>query len=151
MTGREFAPGIYVAPQIALEMLPALREAGVTLLVCNRPDGEDRGQPSAARTAAAAAAAGIAFLHLPVAALHDITRRQQLEELARALAANSGHALAYCRSGARSAALLAAREVAIDGEPVERALARVKAAGYDMPALKPLLQTLAAKAGCARD
>ncbi|RMF69864.1 MAG: TIGR01244 family phosphatase [Alphaproteobacteria bacterium] len=151
MTGKEIEPGIYVSSQIALEDLPSLADAGVGLVICNRPDGEERRQPTAAEVARAAEALGLGFLHLPITALHEIARRPRLEELARAIAASTGHVLAYCRSGARSAALLAAKQVAIDGVPVEHAVRRLKAIGYDMPALKPLLAALAAKAGCARD
>ncbi len=151
MTGKEIEPGIYVASQIALADLPSLAAAGVTLLICNRPDGEDRTQPTAAETAHAAEALGVGFLHLPITALHEIARRPRLEELAQAIAATSGRVLAYCRSGARSAALLAAKQVAIDGVPVEHAVGRLRAIGYDLPALKPVLAALAAKAGCARD
>ncbi len=151
MTGKEIEPGIYVSSQIALDDLPSLAAAGITLLICNRPDGEDRTQPTAAETARVAEGLGVGFLHLPITALHEITRRPRLEELAQAIAANSGRVLAYCRSGARSAALLAAKQVAIDSVPVEHAVRRLRAIGYDLPALKPVLAALAAKAGCARD
>src|SRR3546814_14684481 len=35
-------------------------------IVCNRPDGEEAGQPTAAAIAAAAEAHGLRFVHIPV-------------------------------------------------------------------------------------
>ncbi len=71
------------------------------MVVNNRPDGEEPGQPLAADIEAAAEAAGISYRHVPiirgigpadVAAMRDALR-----------AAGDGQTLAFCRSGNRSA------------------------------------------------
>ena len=56
-----------VSGQIHPDDVPALKKLGVTLIVNNRPDGEDEGQPTSAEIEAAAAAAGIGYRHVPIA------------------------------------------------------------------------------------
>ena len=53
--------------QIVAEDLQAVAAQGVRLLVNNRPDGEEPGQPSSAEIEAAARAAGLDYHHIPVA------------------------------------------------------------------------------------
>lgn len=88
-----------VAPQLAPhEMADAARE-GFTLVINNRPDGEVPGQPSSAEMEAAARAAGLAYAHIPVSGRPT---SDQVAQHQAALAAASGPALAFCRSGNRS-------------------------------------------------
>ena len=56
-----------VAGQIQPEDVPALKDLGVTLIVNNRPDTEDVGQPEGDDIEAAAKAAGIDYRHVPIA------------------------------------------------------------------------------------
>ena len=56
-----------VAGQIAPADVAALKAQGVTMIVNNRPDGEDDGQPTSAEIEAAARAAGIDYRHVPIA------------------------------------------------------------------------------------
>jgi uncharacterized protein (TIGR01244 family) len=77
---------------------------GFRSVVCNRPDFEHGpDQPTSSVLAAAAAAAGLAYRHLPVAGGYQSPEevdafRALLAELPRPL-------LAFCRSGARSTRL----------------------------------------------
>ncbi|HEV2594487.1 MAG TPA: TIGR01244 family sulfur transferase, partial [Sphingomicrobium sp.] len=83
----------------------ALAEQGVTVLVNNRPDGEEPGQPLASEIEEAAGAAGIIYYFVPIlrgigpADVHSM--RQALNEV------RGGKLLAFCRSGTRSALALA--------------------------------------------
>jgi len=56
-----------VAAQPALEDIPAIAQAGFTMILNNRPDGEDAVQPSSAAEAAAASEAGLRYRDIPVA------------------------------------------------------------------------------------
>ena len=55
-----------VCGQIAPHEVAGLAEQGVTVLVNNRPDGEEPGQPLAGEIEEAAAAAGIAYRFVPI-------------------------------------------------------------------------------------
>jgi uncharacterized protein (TIGR01244 family) len=125
-----------VSGQIRPEEVAGLAERGVTMLVNNRPDGEEPGQPLAADIEAAAKAAGLSYRHVPiirgigpadVAAMRDALR-----------AAGEGPMLAFCRSGNRSALAwaLAMRE---DGASPEEIAQRVTAAGFDVAPIAHLL------------
>ena len=97
-----------VSPQIRPEDVPAIAAAGYRTIICNRPDGEDAGQPPAAAIAAAAEASGLAFTHLPVVPGQASDTDAAL--MANALGNLPGPVLAYCRSGSRSEKLAAMAE-----------------------------------------
>ena len=52
-----------VSPQIDLEDMAAAAAQGFTLVINNRPDGEQPGQPTSAEVEAAAKAAGLDYDH----------------------------------------------------------------------------------------
>ncbi len=43
---RRLSDSVMASPQISLEEIEDAHRQGVTLLICNRPDDEDPGQPS---------------------------------------------------------------------------------------------------------
>jgi uncharacterized protein (TIGR01244 family) len=106
---------------------------GVTMIVNNRPDGEEPGQPAGAEIERAARAAGIAYRHIPVA---GGIGPDQIAAMAAAL--DEGKLLAFCRSGTRSTYLwaLARRGRGVDAETI---IAKAAAAGYDLAPLLPYL------------
>ena len=55
---RHLAPRVSVSGQIQPRQISDLAAAGVTLLICNRPDREEPGQPTHADLAQAAESAG---------------------------------------------------------------------------------------------
>ncbi|HCK84218.1 MAG TPA: hypothetical protein DHW63_06795, partial [Hyphomonadaceae bacterium] len=55
-----------VSPQIGPEDIAAAKALGVTLIINNRPDGEEFGQPKGAEIEAAAKAASLAYVAIPV-------------------------------------------------------------------------------------
>ena len=87
------------APQIGVADVAAAAAMGFTTIICNRPDGEDPGQPTAAEVAAAAKAAGLTYVHIPFSGPPGPA---QVEAMAAAVAEAPGPVLAYCRSGTRS-------------------------------------------------
>ena len=88
-----------VAPQIELGDIVRARAEGFTLLINNRPDGEAPDQPSSAEMEAAAKAAGLAYVHIPV---RGGPTPEQVEIERQILAEATGPVLAWCRSGTRS-------------------------------------------------
>lgn len=134
---RELTDTLCVAPQIQSTDLAALAAQGFRSVVNNRPDGESDDQPASAALEAAARAAGLAFRHIPVVSgqLQD----GQVDAFAQALAELPKPVLAFCRTGTRSTmlwALGAARHATAD-----EVLQRAAAAGYDLSALRPRLQS----------
>jgi uncharacterized protein (TIGR01244 family) len=127
---------VLVAGQIRPDDLPAIAAQGVTMIVNNRPDGEEPGQPFAAEVETAARQAGLQYRHVPVGGGFY---PEQLEAMAEALQATEGKTLAFCRSGTRSTYLWAlARAQA--GDDSEEIAAKAAAAGYDLTPILPYLR-----------
>jgi sulfide:quinone oxidoreductase len=100
MTITEIAPDYSVAPQITPEEVPAIAAQGFRAIMCNRPDGEDPGQPPVDAIREAAEAHGLAFAFVPV--VSGAIRPEDVAEARAALDALPAPVLAYCRSGTRS-------------------------------------------------
>jgi sulfide:quinone oxidoreductase len=96
----KLTPRLSTSPQIRPEEVPKIAAAGFRSIVCNRPDGEEQGQPSADEIGAAARSAGLGFAHVPAAS--DSVTNQDGVAMKRALQDLPAPVLAYCRSGARS-------------------------------------------------
>ncbi|HET9640769.1 MAG TPA: TIGR01244 family sulfur transferase [Allosphingosinicella sp.] len=106
---------------------------GIRLIVNNRPDGEEPGQPSSAEIEAAARAAGLDYRHIPVAGGFATG---QIEAMAEAL--EQGPVLAFCRSGTRSTFLWALARTR-RGAPADECVAAAAAAGYDLGPIRTWL------------
>jgi uncharacterized protein (TIGR01244 family) len=59
MDARTISAGLSVSPQITKADIAALSGKGFRTVICNRPDGEEPGQPAYAEIEAAAAAEGM--------------------------------------------------------------------------------------------
>ncbi len=99
----KLSPTFSVTTQIQPHEVAALAEQGVTLIICNRPDNEDRGQPTFAEIAAAAKAAGIEARHIPIRP--GMAGAAEVNTFRKAVKGAKGPVVAFCRSGARSASL----------------------------------------------
>ena len=124
-----------MAGQILPEDVPDVAARGIRLIVNNRPDGEEAGQPAGAEIEAAAAAAGIGYRFIPIAQLTP----EAIEAMAEALDAMDGPVLAFCKSGTRSTYLWAlARTLAgADGDDL---VGKAAAAGYDLTPIRRFLR-----------
>lgn len=133
-------PDFAVAPQIAPEDVAEAAAQGFRLIVNNRPDGEERGQPAGDAIEAAARAAGLGYVAVPVD--HSGLSLEQVDQLAAAIEGAGGPVLAYCRSGTRSAMLwaLAAAKRGMDPAAVASA---ARAGGYEVGQLLPAMRQLA--------
>jgi uncharacterized protein (TIGR01244 family) len=88
-----------VAAQITPDDVPAIAAEGYRSILCNRPDGEEPGQPPFGTIAAAAEAQGLRVAYLPVVS-GQITP-ENVEDFRAAMQDLPGPVFAYCRSGAR--------------------------------------------------
>ena len=125
-----------VAGQLTPEDIAGLKSQGVTMLVNNRPDNEDQGQPPSADYEAAACAAGLEYRHIPIR--YGIGP-SDVEAMRDALhATGDGKLLAFCRSGNRSTLAWAVARSADGAEPAE--LRRcAEAAGFNLGPVAHLL------------
>ena len=140
---RRIDNSLSVSPQITPAQVAAAAAAGVRVIINNRPDGEEPGQPDGAEIAAAAAAAGIAYVAIPVT--HAGFSANQLDEMNAALDAATGPVLAYCRSGTRSTYLWALAQAQRGAAPDVLA-GKAGDAGFDLGSIRPMLDSLSARA-----
>jgi uncharacterized protein (TIGR01244 family) len=125
-----------VSGQLTPDQVADLKSQGVTLLVNNRPDNEDDGQPLSSDMEAAARAAGLEYRHIPIR--YGIGP-SDVEAMRDAMhAAGEGKLLAFCRSGNRSTLAWAVARAEDGAEPDElHELAR--AAGFNLGPVAHLL------------
>jgi len=112
------------------------------LVINNRPDGEAPDEPQGAEIAAAARAAGIDYLAIPVG--QGGFGQPQLDAMAEAIEGADGPVLAYCRSGTRSTLLWALARAKLGDAPAELRV-KASAAGYDLAPVDALIDMLAAR------
>ena len=105
MEYREISDNYAVSGQILPEDIAAVKAAGFKSIICNRPDDEQPGQPSADSVKQAAEAAGLEFRYIPV--ISGQITEQNVADQAAALDDLDGPVFAYCRSGARCTNLYA--------------------------------------------
>ena len=137
---RHINESISVAPQIAVEQVADIAAAGFKTIVNNRPDDEDAGQPSGDAIRAAAEAAGLNYVAIPVT--HAGFSHPQIDAMSQALTEAKGPVLAYCRSGTRSCNLWALAAAKAGRNP-NLLLAQAEDAGYDLRGIRPMLDALA--------
>jgi uncharacterized protein (TIGR01244 family) len=133
---RQLDEMILVSAQIAPDEVAGLVAQGVTVLVNNRPDCEEPGQPLASDIEAAAAQAGILYRFVPIIRGIGPADVEAMQEALRE--AKGGKLLAFCRSGTRSAftVALAKREEGATADDVRRTLTD---AGFDPGPIAHLL------------
>lgn len=104
---KQLCPEFTVCGQISVADVAVLARQGYRSIINNRPDGEGGpSQPTSAEIEAAAKAAGMSYVHVPVASMmitpEQVTRYQ-------ALCADLPHPIvAFCAAGGRANALFQA-------------------------------------------
>lgn len=136
METRQITPRYFVSPQINPEDLAALKAAGFTKVICNRPDEEIPPSHHAAVMANAAQAAGLEFFVLPLT--HQTMTPQNIAAQMEAVDTASGPVLAYCASGTRCSVIWALAQAG--KMPVEDILTTALRAGYDLSGLRARLE-----------
>jgi len=133
---RQLDEKVMVSGQVSPHEVAALAEQGVTMLVNNRPDGEEDGQPLAGEIEDAAAAAGIGYRFIPIIRGIGPADVESMQQAMRE--AGDGKVLAFCRSGTRSALALAlAKREA--GASVDEVVEQLNRAGVDHGPIAHLL------------
>ena len=136
MISKPLTPRLHVAGQITAADVQQAATEGFTAIINNRPDGEEPGQPPAAEIAAAARAAGLAYIHQPVIGT-DI-RDTDVATFGRLIAETPGKILAHCRTGTRCTVLWMLSQAGT--RPADELLATARAAGYELEPLRSRLE-----------
>jgi uncharacterized protein (TIGR01244 family) len=135
MAPRQVTDTYFVSPQIEAGDVPALKEAGISLIICNRPDEEIPPALQSEAIGAAAAEAGIPFEVLPLT--HQTMTPENVGRQKALIAEADGLVLAYCASGTRSTVVWA---LGMAGElSADEILKKAAAAGYDLAGLRGAL------------
>jgi uncharacterized protein (TIGR01244 family) len=130
-----------VSPQIAPEDLAAVKAAGFTTVVCNRPDAEVPPELQAEAIRRAAEALGLRFVMNPLS--HGSLTMDHIETQGQALAEADGPVFAYCASGNRSSILWALSQAG--HVPTDDLLAAGARAGYNLEPVRPQIDQLAGR------
>ena len=140
---RKLTDKIYVAPQIGSANVAEAAELGVTLIINNRPEDESADQTAGADIEAAAKAAGISYIAIPVT--HAGFAEWQVKAMADALDSADGKVLAYCRSGTRSTLLWALARASRGDHPAVLA-EQAADAGYDLSPIIAMMDMVRGRA-----
>ena len=138
---RQLTDTVFASPQIGVAEIEAAAAQGVRLVINNRPEDESDDQTPGAEIEAAARAAGLDYVAIPVT--HAGFSEGQVKAMAEALAKADGPVLAYCRSGTRSTLLWSLAEASRGASPA-RLAAQAADAGYDISPVRALVDMLAA-------
>jgi uncharacterized protein (TIGR01244 family) len=138
---RELDPRFWVCAQLHPADMAELAKAGVGMVINNRPDGEEPGQPTDQQLRVAAQAANLSYVAMPFRGMKATP--EQVRQLAELVSSSSAPLLAFCQSGTRSAVLWAAAGVGL-GRSFEEVAERAATAGYELGNRRTAVEALAA-------
>lgn len=136
MDARQLSEEFSVSPQVDTSEVDEIVKAGFKSILCNRPDGEEYGQPDYDDVAKAAEDAGLEVRSVPI--VSGMVTPQAAQDFAQALEEMPKPILAYCRTGTRCTMLWSL--VKYDDLGGDEILKATQAAGYDMAGLVRQLQ-----------
>ncbi|WP_412057549.1 TIGR01244 family sulfur transferase [Bartonella sp. DGB2] len=94
---------IFIGDQIEVFDIEIIAKKGIKTIICNRPDGEEEGQPTFAQIQTAAVKHKIATHYIPITS--PFIAPEAITQMRAILENTDSPLLAYCRSGARSSHL----------------------------------------------
>ena len=141
---RKVTEQVSVSPQIDRADIDEAAEVGIVLVINNRPDGEEFGQPTNEELAKYAADKGLKWAHIPI-----ISGQITMEAVAMTASAmkDADKILAYCRSGTRSCNLWGLAQAYNSSLETGEIIQKAAGAGYDLSGLAPTLEHLQNEAG----
>lgn len=138
---RALTPSYAVSPQIDLADLAAIKAAGFTTVINNRPDGEIPPHLHGAQMQAAAEALGLNFVSNPV--ISGGMTADNITDQAAAVAAATGPVFAYCASGNRCSVVWALMSAGT--KPTDDLIGIPARFGYNLEHLRGQLNAASAK------
>ncbi len=140
---RKLTDDVLVAPQISVDSVNVAADEGVTLIINNRPENESADQTPGPDIEAAARAAGLDYIAIPVT--HSGFAEWQVTAMTDALENAEGRVLAYCRSGTRSTLLWALARASTGDHPAVLA-EKAADAGYDLTPITAMMDMVRGRA-----
>jgi len=138
---RPLSKDFAVSPQIEAHDLAAIKAAGFTTIVDNRPDQEVPPDVGSDAIRAAAEAEGLRFVMNPLS--HGALTMDHITTQGEALATSGGPVFAYCASGNRSSILWALSQAG--KVPTDDLVAAAARAGYNLEPFRGEIDRLAAQ------
>ena len=128
MLGQKVTDGLTVSAQIGPGAIGAIAAAGFRSIICNRPDGEEPGQPAFETIETEAKAKGLDIRHQPVTS--GSLSQDDVDAFAALTEALPAPTFAYCRSGTRCILLWAHAEC--KRQPLDDVLELARKAGFNL-------------------
>ena len=135
---RPITPNYAVSPQIEPGDLAAIKAAGYTTVIDNRPDSEIPPHLHANAMQAAAEGLGLVFVVNPV--IGGMLTPDNVARQRAAIEAAVGPVFAYCASGNRSSVVWALAETG--KRPVEELIGLPARFGYQLEHLRPEIEAI---------
>ncbi len=143
---KALSDNFYVAGQLEPEHFQLAKESGISLIINNRPDGEQEGQMTAETAQKLATDLGIDYLHLPMAngqpLPNDLIPNMQTALLQQQN--KQGSTLAHCRSGTRSSFLWGAIQIIEGNCSPEEIIGSANSIGINLNGFLPVFKQIEA-------
>ena len=134
---KKVSDNYYVSSQISEEDLVSFKNEGFSLIVCNRPNGEEENQTDFELIQKQCESIGLTFINLPM--ISGNLQSEIIFETKKILDTNQ-KTLAYCGTGTRCINLWACANVF--KEKVDETIKMASRAGYDLDHLRPMLDSI---------
>lgn len=138
---KQLYDNIYVAGQLTPEDFPAMAEAGIKVIINNRPDHEESGQLDHHSAAELAERHDMNYHYLPMANGQPLPP-DLVEQFAALTADKTQPVLAHCRSGMRSSFLWALGRIAAGEITADQAISAANGAGIPLQSARPVLESV---------
>ena len=139
MSIEKIADYLYVSRQLNERTAKLVAQYEVKTVICNRPDGEEAGQPDFETVKKWLQAAGIENVVFMPVTVETAVNDAVLQEFQDTVARSPAPILAYCRSGTRSALLWALNQ-AKRGVEVNSLIRAADLAGIDLERMRDKLE-----------
>jgi len=134
---------IYVGGQINATDFPKIKDAGISMIINNRPDDEEPGQLSAAEAAQLASEHQLEYHSLPMANGQPLPDNlvHDFKALIEKSKNDNVSVLAHCRSGMRSSFIWALGQIPTGSISVDEAIEKAQAAGIPLANARAVLES----------
>lgn len=136
MDVRKLTDSISVSPQVAIEDIKAIAEAGFKTVICNRPNGESEDQPDLALIEAECQKLGLTYVSQPV--ISGNISDQDVEAFDQFLASAQTPIFAFCRTGTRCTMLWGMAEGS--RQEAQAIIDKAANAGYDLNGIRARIE-----------